>query len=203
MFEERSMQTISDQELLVAAKSGIGWAAAELCSRHRQMAFSMIYRILKNHEDAEDAYQESTLKVYLHIEKFDEQSKFSSWFSRIAINCALTIVRSKSRRPQESLDELVEGESSRQKPLVSLQPSPEAIVLHSEFSSILKDHVNELPIPLRDITLLRYTQDLSMTELASLAGISLSATKTRLLRGRTRLIEGVRSKYAQRAIALP
>jgi Sigma-70 region 2 len=87
--------TPTDEVLVAAAKLGDHPAFLELWTRHSSRAFKTIYRITGNRDDAEDAIQDAWMKAYLHLNTFDGRAKFSTWFTRIAINSSLTILRRK------------------------------------------------------------------------------------------------------------
>src|SRR5260370_39911725 len=79
-------------------------AYAELCRRHSSSIFRTIQRITRSEEDAEDGLQESLLKAFIHLNKFDGRAKFSTWLTRIAIKSALMIVREKRAHPESPFD---------------------------------------------------------------------------------------------------
>src|SRR5580692_4570822 len=86
---ERGLRDLSDELLVSAAQAGDASAFVELKDRHANKLLPRIYRITKNWHDAEDVLQESFLKAYLHLPGFEGRSSFSSWITRIGINCAL------------------------------------------------------------------------------------------------------------------
>src|SRR5580700_1974677 len=92
-FTSDAAQFMSDEALVAGAKMGHGNFFDELHQRHRERMFRVACRITRHREDAQDAVQESFLSAYIHLEKFDERAKFSTWLTRIAINAALMKVR--------------------------------------------------------------------------------------------------------------
>ena len=86
-------QFISDEALVAGAKMGHGRFFDELHKRHRERMFWVAHRITRHREDAQDAVQESFLSAYVHLKKFDERARFSTWLTRIAVNAALTKIR--------------------------------------------------------------------------------------------------------------
>jgi RNA polymerase sigma factor (sigma-70 family) len=95
---------LSEDVLVSAARSGQEWAFVELCFRSSKRILFTLNRITKNREDAEDALQESILKAFVHFGTFNRASAFSTWFTRIAINSALMILRRRRTRPEISND---------------------------------------------------------------------------------------------------
>src|ERR1700752_4811887 len=79
--------------LVAATKHGDTQAFDELVLRHRQKVLAVAQRITNNREDAEDVTQESLTKDFLHLDKFQEKSRFSTWLTRIAMNEAFMFIR--------------------------------------------------------------------------------------------------------------
>lgn len=97
-------EVLSDERRLVTkAKLGHCEALGELYRRHRQKAYCAAFRILRNVQDAEDAVQRAFQRVLVNLERFRGDSSFSTWLTRIAINEALMLLR--TRRTQEPLSE--------------------------------------------------------------------------------------------------
>src|ERR1700735_1497871 len=90
--------------LVAAAKDGDHQAYAELCRRHSKQIFRRVLRITSDFADAEDTLQETLLKAYVHIGRFEGRSAFSSWLTRIAINSALMSLRKRRFRPAYSFE---------------------------------------------------------------------------------------------------
>ena len=78
----------SEEQLIAAAKTGRRAPFGELCERHVKKIFGVIYRIMRNREDSEDAVQDCLLNAFAHVKDFDEISRFATWLTRIAINAA-------------------------------------------------------------------------------------------------------------------
>ena len=83
----------SDGTLVAAAKRGDRQAFEDLILRHERRVFAVAQRITNNREDAEDVVQETFHKVFLHLDDFQEKSRFSNWLTRIAMNEAFMLLR--------------------------------------------------------------------------------------------------------------
>jgi RNA polymerase sigma-70 factor, ECF subfamily len=94
-----------------------------------------------NAQDAEDVVQESFLRAYRQLDRFDERASFGTWMYRIATNCSLDLVRVRKRRNQAPVTEQP-GESVPELP--SLDPSPERIALSGEVRERLAAAMNQL-----------------------------------------------------------
>src|SRR4029077_2701742 len=91
-------------ELLEAARSGGASAFEKLCAPTKARMYQTLHRITKNHEDAEDALQESFLSAFLNLHRFDGRSSFSTWLTRIGINAALMTLRKKRTHRELPID---------------------------------------------------------------------------------------------------
>src|ERR1700756_5852928 len=83
----------SDGALVIATRHGDMQAFEELVLRHKRRVLAAAQRITNNREDAEDVVQESFHKAFLHLDAFQEKSRFSTWLTRIAMNEALMLLR--------------------------------------------------------------------------------------------------------------
>jgi RNA polymerase sigma-70 factor (ECF subfamily) len=184
---EHSLDLFSDENLVERAKGGDGSAYAELCRRHSVMATRIIHRIVRNNEDTEDILQEAILKGYLHLEGFDGRAKFSTWFTRISVNCALLLLRKRKSRNAQSLQDFTSGRGGEYLQFSDGSPSPESIALKGQLSMRLNEAIRGLPPALRGVTEIRQSGEFSVREIAGLAGLSVAATKSRLLRARKEL----------------
>src|SRR5579863_4219920 len=101
-----------DLELVAAAKGGSKAAFEELQSRYSRRLYRRIQFITRNHEDAEDALQETFLHAYLALNSFEGRSQFASWLTRIAINSALMVLRRRRSRPEISFELSTESDES-------------------------------------------------------------------------------------------
>ncbi len=181
-----SLTMMADDTLVEMAKAGGHLAYVELCRRHSSMAMRAVQRITRNKEDAEDVLQESLMKAFIHLRSFDGRAAFSTWLMRIAINSALMLIRKRRNHPETSLEGDLEGGQSY---FEISEPSlnPENHLYQREKEHQLRQAVGRLPPRLRVALELRHAQDASVREVAAVIGISVAATKSRLLRARTAL----------------
>jgi RNA polymerase sigma factor (sigma-70 family) len=176
---------VTDEILVAAAKVGDHPAFVELWTRHSNTAFKMVYRVTGNRDDAEDAVQDAWMKAYVHLNTFDGRAKFSTWLTRIAINSALMILRKKRAHPETSTDWSDDGETWRQWEMADERVNIEDHYARKEAERYLKRAIHRLRPALRTIIEIQQSHDSSVKEIAEVAGISVAATKSRLLRART------------------
>jgi RNA polymerase sigma-70 factor (ECF subfamily) len=173
----------ADDVLVGAAKLGDHPAFLELWTRYSSRVFKMTYRITGNREDAEDAIQDAWMKAYLHLNTFDGRAQFMTWFTRIAINSSLMILRRKRARPETSMDG-GNGDIWQHWEIGDQTKSVEELYTGQERLELLKRAICRLQPTLRSVVEIHHSQDCSVKEVAGLAGISVAATKSRLLRAR-------------------
>ena len=183
-----NLKDLNDDLLVTVAKTGDVSAFVELRERHSTKILRTLYLITKNTEDAEDALQETFLKVFMHLKKFESRSSFSSWATRIAINSALMILRKKRSWKEISIDSAGDdcGIVGRLE-LRDFSEDPEHCYARREREEFLRSAILRLRPALRDVIELRLTEEYSMQELAECLGISTTAAKSRLLRARLAL----------------
>src|ERR671933_892222 len=87
--------------VLARARQGDSEAFRALVERHSRSVFRLAFRMTGNEQDAEDVVQESFLRAYKQLSKFDERASFGTWLYRIAMNCSLDLVRSRKRRSEQ------------------------------------------------------------------------------------------------------
>lgn len=186
-FVNGSSEAANDDLLVLTVKSGDFTAFVELRKRHSNKLLWTAYRITRNWEDAEDAVQDSFLKAYLHLDKFEGRSSFGSWLTRIAINSALMILR-KKRSCEISIDRTnYDSGASEEWELPDFKEDPELSYLRTEREQMLQSAILRLRPGLRRVVELQQSEDYSTKELAQILGISVPAAKSRLLRARLAL----------------
>ncbi len=178
--------TYSDEILVSAAKGGDLAAFNTLCERYSPRTLRKIYCITKDWEDAEDALQDALLKAFTHLKTFEGRCRFSSWFTRIAINSSLMILRKRKVRREVSLDDDGDDPPSWQLPDPKAK-SPETLFVQSETRELIRLAVLELGPRFREVVELRQLHGHSARAVSRELGITVAAAKSRLSRARTLL----------------
>src|SRR4029077_14057628 len=146
-----------------------------------------VYRITRNSEDAEDALQEAFLNAFLHAKDFDGRSSFSTWFTRVAINSPLMILRKRRTHPELSMDGTDADGNEQPWVVPDTAANPEKLYAQSEREGILKAAVGDLRPTIRKAVEVGQLQERSMSETADVLGISVAAAKARLFHARAAL----------------
>jgi len=189
------MESPSDLDLLRRARQGHWEAFETLVNRLEPRVFALTMRLLRQRQDAEDATQQTFLKVMENLESFREEARVSTWVLRIATNHALTMLR--KRRPERNIPlEVVSGgngetESPMPHPefIAQWHDNPADLAERSEVKRLLESALDELDEKYRVVFALRDMEQFSTRETAELLGISESNVKVRLLRARLQLRE--------------
>ena len=183
---------------LDALRDGDRAEFARIVEQYSPMIYRLGLKMLNNPQDAEDILQETFIKAYRHIHKFDGRSSVSTWLYRIATNEALMSLR-KKRPDTISFDMPSIYESEPQEPLqiVDWCCLPEDEYLTAEGRLRLDQAAERLPESLRIVFILRDIEGLSTRETAEVLNISEMAVKTRLSRARLRLREDLSNYYGR------
>src|ERR1700738_321420 len=175
-----------EDALLVAAAKATDTRAFELLvERHERKIFSMAQRITRNREDAEDVVQQSFQKAFINLQKFEGDSLFSTWLTRIAINEARMLLRRKRGSREVPIEESsMKAESTLPLEVPDSAPNPEDSCLDREQEQVLSAALNKLRPGIRKAIELRDLGELSTGETALVMGLSVAAVKGRVFHGR-------------------
>jgi RNA polymerase sigma-70 factor (ECF subfamily) len=177
-----------DEQLVSAAQAGSNEAFAELQNLYAQRLYNTIVRITKSHEDAEDALQDTFLRVHLALCSFEGRSSFYSWATRIAINSALMVLRKRRACPEVSFDLTMDGADELQHfEIKDSSPNPEQIYREREQWERMLRSIQNLQPKLQGTIQIWMASGCSTKELAQTLGISVASVKSRLYRARVRL----------------
>src|SRR6267378_4122213 len=183
-----SCDAAADEELVAAAKKGDELGFESLTKRYQRRIFALAFRYTRVREDAEDIVQETFQKAFVHLQKFEGKSSFSTWLTRIAINEALMLLRRSRGLREVSIDDLTGNEEA---PLglemSDSRAGPESVFLQGERNRILSAAMNKLTPGIRTAIELRELGELSTKEAARVMGLSVEAVKGRVFHGRRKL----------------
>lgn len=173
-----------ETRLAKLARHGDRNAFAELVDLYKDKIYHLAYRMIGNRHEAEDVVQETFLRVYKNLDRYDEFQKFSTWIYRIGTN--LCIDRLRKRKPTYSLDaNISDGEGiDGYAMLPGDDNSPEEELLLSETQLQVREAINSLPDKYKSVVILRYLHDLSLQEISEILHMPVTTVKTRVHRGR-------------------
>jgi RNA polymerase sigma-70 factor (ECF subfamily) len=154
----------------------------------RRSLYCTALRILARRQDAEDAVQDAMVAAFTHLHQFQGRSDFRTWATRIVINAALQQIRRSRTRLNVAFDQVDDEFHAFREYLRDPQPTPEEQLQVLEHREMLEDALHKLPVEIRRAILLCKSTGYSLKEAAGALGLSVSALKARLHRGRRALI---------------
>jgi RNA polymerase sigma-70 factor (ECF subfamily) len=151
--------------------------------------YFLLYSLLRNETEAEDAAQETIIKVYRNLHNFRGDSQFRTWVLSIARNEGLGRIRKDGARREDSLDALTEDQGGDYTPafLTSWREVPLEALERKELSEILRNAIDGLPTIYRNVLVLRDIEEMSVKETAAALEITEGSVKVRLHRARALL----------------
>lgn len=162
-------------------------AFGELYERHRLKAYRTALRILRNQQDAEDVVQKAFLRALVNLERFREDSTFSTWLTRISINEALMVLRQRRTTEPRYENSADAAQSHGGVEIADGKPTPEEILCESEQRAALHRAITRLRKSLRIIVFHRELRGLTSAETARRLGLTVSAVKARTFYARRAL----------------
>lgn len=198
----RSSAGAAGQASLVARLRGGDEQAFETMVREQgPRLLAVARRLLRDEEDARDALQEAFLAAFRALSSFEENSSVSTWLHRIVINASLMKLRSRRRKGEESIEDLLPRflqDGHQLTPTTEWQASADVLLERSQTRSLVRRSIDRLPETHRTVLLLRDIEELSTEECARLLGVTENAVKIRLHRARQAL-RGLLDPHFRRA----
>jgi RNA polymerase sigma-70 factor, ECF subfamily len=165
--------------VLARARQGDNEAFRVLVEQHGRSVFRLAYRMTGNEQDAEDVVQESFLRAYRQLGRFESRANFGTWLYRIVANCSVDLMRAKHARHdiarRESLDEAADL------PAVN-SPTPERLAESGEIQRRVADALGALSPLERAAFTLRHYEGRSIDEISRTLGLGTSAAKHSVFR---------------------
>lgn len=190
---ELDYTSLTDQEVVRLAREGRERAYRELIRRYERPVFSLVYRLVRDREQAEDLAQDAFVKVLNAIDRYRPEFKFSSWMFRIAQNTALDHLRRK--RPEMlSLDGSPHARTADEAAastidVESRDETPEQFTANRELGSELEQAIATLRPEYRTAILLCHVEGRAYDEVAGIMDVPLGTVKTYVHRARRELMQ--------------
>jgi RNA polymerase sigma-70 factor (ECF subfamily) len=192
-----------DWALVQQAIAGDADAQEQLFAPHTRRLYRIVFALLPNKEDAEDALQDGLCKAFTSLRSFQGRSSFSTWLTRIVMNSALMARRRKRVHPEASLDEILDSQPEwLPQGVVDPRPDPETIYAGIEINALVEEHVRQLPPALQAAFRLQAVNGLSTIESSQALGIRANTFKSRTCRARRKLACGLKRSLEVSTIAL-
>ena len=169
---------MTDAALVVRTRAGDPDAFGTLVSRYYDACWRFAYHMLGERADAEDVVQDSFLRAYLAIGRYDERDQFRGWLFRILTNQCHNALTSRGRRTRRFVQDEIALESA---------PAPPLGLATGVEDAALVQALNQLDPLQREALLLKYAEGLEYGEMSTMTGAGESALKMRVKRGSERL----------------
>ncbi len=180
-----------DVEIVERIRAGETHLYEILIRRYNQRLYRVARAILHDDAGVEDVMQDAYLKAFIALSRFQGRALFSTWLTRILINCALGYVRSRSRRQEVGLESVG-------------RPAPggeeELAIAKEQIGRLIETTIDTLPAKYRVVFVMRELEDMSVAETAASLGISPENAKVRLHRAKRLLREELRRRMPDIAL---
>jgi RNA polymerase sigma-70 factor (ECF subfamily) len=172
------MDAIEAAAVLARARQGDSDAFRALVERHSHRVFRLAFRITGNEQDAEDVVQESFLRAYRQLGRFESRANFGTWLYRIVAHCSIDLLKAKRARqaqaPMDTLDAI--------EVVPAAGPGPERLARSAEIRTHVAAAMHGLSPLERAAFTLRHHEGLSIDDISRLLGLRTSATKHAVFR---------------------
>jgi RNA polymerase sigma-70 factor, ECF subfamily len=170
----------TDAATVALARDGDSEAFRALVDRHSRAVYRLAYRMTGSAQDAEDVVQETFLKAYRQLGRFESRANFSTWLHRIAVNCSIDLIRARPHREAghdaADLDQLGTDDQAQR------QVSPERLMLSTEVQDRVAGAMSSLSAMERAAFALRHFEGQSIEEISHALGLKTNATKHSIFR---------------------
>lgn len=173
-----SSATLTDQQLIIKYLDGDDKAFETLLVRHKSKIYTSIYLFVKDHDKANDIFQDVFIKIIdtLRKGKYNHEGKFLQWAMRIAYNMCVDQFRRGRRRTKVSATETFDIFDVIESP----EPNQENMMIQNQTHSKVKQLVDALPPEQREVVILRHYADMSFKEIAALTQVSINTALGRM-----------------------
>jgi RNA polymerase sigma-70 factor (ECF subfamily) len=180
---------LTDEELVIRCKTELPRRTRSyelLVERHMDRVYTLVYRVVRDKEEAEDITQEVLVKVYNNIRSFDQKSSFSTWLYRIAVNSALDSLEKIKRRRSTTtyFSASPNSDDALETMVASTAAGPEEEVMRRDLQNCIQRVLRDLDREQARVLVMRDFEDLSYADIAQELEAKLSAVKMRIHRAR-------------------
>jgi RNA polymerase sigma-70 factor, ECF subfamily len=170
----------SDRSAVAKVCGGDGTAFQSLVERHSKYVFHVAYRLTGSSQDAEDVVQETFLKAYRQLSRFEARADFRTWLHRIAVNCSIDYIR--ARRSREIGHDVADLEDAAADVSLGAAPAPDRLALSAEIDERVREALGGLTAMERAAFMLRHVEGRPIREVAAALGLKTEAAKNSIFR---------------------
>jgi RNA polymerase sigma-70 factor (ECF subfamily) len=177
-----SLMELTDSVAVAQARAGDSGAFRILVERHSRNLFRLAYRMTGHQQDAEDVVQETFLRAYRQLSKFDDRASFGTWLYRIAANCSLDLIRVRKRRSEHLEPAPEEGAPDPVQSLPDPAPTPDRLAMSGEVERKVATVLNSLSEMERTAFVLRHYEGMCIDDIGRTLGVQPNAAKHSIFR---------------------
>jgi RNA polymerase sigma-70 factor (ECF subfamily) len=172
-----------DSDAVERTRSGDNDAFRVLVERHSRNVFRLAFRMTGNEQDAEDVVQETFLRAYRQLARYESRSSFATWLFRIASNYALDLIRSRKRhRENREVSMKDDSELDIMQSIPAGSPTPDRLAFSEEVKTKITAALDELSPQERTAFILRHFEGQSIEQIGASLGTGTNATKHTIFR---------------------
>ncbi len=185
------LEELDDAALVESYLEGNQRAFQVLADRYHDRLLNFIYRTVGDRDRSEDLVQETFVRVYRHLHRFDPSKKFSTWIYTIASNLAKNELRNRSRNPMVLFQAIKKNWDADHRPLQweDESYSPDDLYRKRNLREKVEEAVDQLPDHHRVVFVLREMEGKTYEEISEITGVTLGTVKSRLNRARNKFAE--------------
>jgi len=183
-IEDRDRVEAVDRDLVVRARGGEAEAFEAIVRSYQRRVYGVALRMTRRHEVADDIAQETFLRAYSHLDRFELGRPLAPWLTRIAVNLSINHLTGATKREQQFAEE---GPAAD--PPAERDPDPLTELLSKEFQEALDKAVQKLPAEQQAVFVLKVHEEMRYEEIAAVLDISTGTVMSRLFRARQKLRE--------------
>jgi len=192
------MDDVIDETRLVASlKAGEDWAFETIVRVYGGRLLAVARRFVRNEEDARDVLQTAYLSAFRSVGQFEGSAQLATWLHRIVVNTALMKLRTRRRKPEESIDDLLPtflDDGHHAEHFAEWSTPADVLIERAETRRTVRGCIEQLPESYRTVLLLRDIEERSTQEAAEVLNCTPTAVKVRLHRARQALSTLVRAQ---------
>jgi RNA polymerase sigma-70 factor (ECF subfamily) len=175
------MMEDGDAAVVARVREGDVEAFGVLVERHHPMVFRLAFRMTGHQQDAEDAVQETFLRAYRHLKRFDPRASFGTWLYRIAANCSLDLLRKRQRAAEHRVSPESVATEVPEAVFVDAS-SPDGLAANAEIQEQVETALGRLTPLERAAFTLRHLEGQSIEEISTTLGVGSNAAKQSIFR---------------------
>jgi RNA polymerase sigma factor (sigma-70 family) len=182
-----------DRQLIDMALQGDEKAFETLLNKYRNLVFSIMIKMVRNHQEAEDLTQEAFMKAFNSLSFFNDEFAFSTWLMKIASNNCIDYLRKRKLRTYSIHEPIQYKDEKIEIDIPDHEPTPEKHLLQNERAEMIQTAIDELPERYRYVILLRHKEEKSYEEISEILNLPLGTVKAQIFRAREILNKKLKS----------